>query len=141
MTKVPLPPRACRSRAAAPDQRDDFPRARYGGRHHRARVKAGLTAELHLPQYPDKTFNRSLGLASVTAEGRLFMWGGQSTGADLTRANFKQIRNELIELGLITESEFDRSVDLLAQYKLLFPSPIMWAVRGRRQSYGHVDKG
>jgi SAM-dependent methyltransferase len=84
---------------------------------------------------------RSLGLASVTAEGRLFMWEGQSTGADLTRANFKQIRNELIELGLITESEFDRDVDLLAQYELLFPSPIMWAVRGRRQSYGHVDKG
>jgi SAM-dependent methyltransferase len=75
---------------------------------------------------------RSLGLASVTAEGRLFMWEGQSTGADLTRANFKQIRNELIELGLITESEFDRDVDLLAQYELLFPSPIMWAVRGRR---------
>jgi len=75
---------------------------------------------------------RSLGFASVTAEGRLFMWEGQSTGADLTRANFKQIRNELIELGLITESEFDRDVDLLAQYELLFPSPIMWAVRGRR---------
>jgi len=84
---------------------------------------------------------RSLGLASVTAEGRLFMWEGQSTGADLTLANFKQIRNELIELGLITESEFDRDVDLLAQYELLFPSPIMWAVRGRRQSYGYVDKG
>jgi hypothetical protein len=60
------------------------------------------------------------------------MWEGQSTGADLTRANFKQIRKELIELGLITESEFDRDVDLLAQYELLFPSPIMWAVRGRR---------
>ena len=76
---------------------------------------------------------RSLGLASVTAEGRLFMWEGQSTGADLTRANFKQIRNELIELGLITESEFDRDVDLLAQYELLFPSPIMWAVKGCRR--------
>jgi hypothetical protein len=48
------------------------------------------------------------------------MWEGQSTGADLTRANFKQIRKELIELGLITESEFDRDVDLLAQYELLF---------------------
>ena len=45
---------------------------------------------------------RLLGLASVTAEGRLFMWEGQSKGADLTRANFEQIRNELIELGLIT---------------------------------------
>jgi hypothetical protein len=60
------------------------------------------------------------------------MWEGHSTGADLTRANFKQIRNELIELGLITESEFDGDVDLLAQYELLCPSPIMWAVRGRR---------
>ena len=76
---------------------------------------------------------RSLGLASVTAEGRLFMWEGQSKGADLTRANFEQIRNELIDLGLITKSEFDRDVDLLAQYELLFPSPIMWAVRGRRR--------
>ena len=59
---------------------------------------------------------RSLGLASVTAEGRLFMWEGQSKGADLTRANFEQIRNELIELGLITESapkaiEFENLTD------------------------------
>ena len=53
-------------------------------------------------------------------------------GASGRWANFEQIRNELIELGLITESEFDGDVDLLAQYELLFPSPIMWAVRGRR---------
>ena len=73
---------------------------------------------------------RLLGFASVTAEGRLFMWEGQSKGADLTRANFEQIRNELIELGLITESEFERDVDLLAQYELLFPSPTAFTPEG-----------
>ena len=58
------------------------------------------------------------------------MWEGQSKGADLTRANFEQIRNELIELGLITESEFERDVDLLAQYELLFPSPTAFTPEG-----------
>jgi SAM-dependent methyltransferase len=75
---------------------------------------------------------RSLGLSGVTAEGRVFMWEGQSTGTTLMRASFEQIRSELIELGLITASEFEHDLALLDDKSLLFPSPILWAVRARR---------
>jgi ubiquinone/menaquinone biosynthesis C-methylase UbiE len=77
---------------------------------------------------------RSLGLVDMAAEGRAFMWEGRSAGAVLTRANFEQIRSELIELGLVTVSEFERDIRLLEDNELLIPSPIMWAVRGRRSS-------
>ena len=75
---------------------------------------------------------RSLGLAGMTAEGRVFMWEGQSTGTALVRASFEQIKSELIELGLITASEFEHDLALLDDKCLLFPSPIMWAVRAQR---------
>jgi SAM-dependent methyltransferase len=58
---------------------------------------------------------RSLGLVGMVAEARLFMWEGRSTGVDLLRASFEQVRDEMVELGL------------------LIPSPIMWAAKGRRR--------
>jgi SAM-dependent methyltransferase len=75
---------------------------------------------------------RSLGLVNMTAEGRMFMWEGQSIGAGLIRVNLEQVRSEMIELGLITESEFERDIRLLDDNELVIPSPIMWAVSGRR---------
>lgn len=75
---------------------------------------------------------RSLGFSDVTAEGRVFMWEGQSRGAALMRASFEQIKSELIELGMITASEFEYDLALLDDKSLLFPSPIMWAVKARR---------
>lgn len=40
----------------------------------------------------------------------------------------------MIELGLIDESDFERDMRLLEDQELLIPSPIMWAVSGRRPS-------
>jgi SAM-dependent methyltransferase len=77
---------------------------------------------------------RSLGLVNMVAEGRTFMWEGRSAGADLFRASLEQVRSEMIELGLITESEFEHDISLLDDIELLIPSPIMWAVKGRRRA-------
>jgi len=77
---------------------------------------------------------RSLGLVNMTAEGRMFMWEGRSIGAGLFRASLEQARSEMIQLGLITESEFERDIRLLDDNELLIPSPTMWAVSGRRPS-------
>jgi SAM-dependent methyltransferase len=77
---------------------------------------------------------RSLGLVDMTAEGRMFMWEGGSIGADLIRASLEQVRDEMIELGLIDQSEFELDMRLLDDQELLIPSPIMWAVSGRRPS-------
>jgi ubiquinone/menaquinone biosynthesis C-methylase UbiE len=83
---------------------------------------------------------RSLGLVDIAAEGRVFMWEGRSIGLNLHRAGFEQVRNEMIELGLITASEFERDIRLLDDNELLIPSPIMWAVRGRRRFLAETGK-
>jgi SAM-dependent methyltransferase len=75
---------------------------------------------------------RALGLVNITAEGRMFMWEGRSVGADLIRASLELIRDEMIELGLINQSEFERDMRRLDDSELLIPSPIMWAVSARR---------
>ena len=76
----------------------------------------------------------SLGIIEIAAEARLFMWGARSIGLELLRASIEEVRDEMIELGLIDESEFERDMRLLDDQELLIPSPIMWAVSGRRPS-------
>jgi hypothetical protein len=75
---------------------------------------------------------QSLGLVNITAEGRMFMWEGRSIGADLIRASLEQVRDEMIELGLIDDAEFERDMRRLDDQEPLIPSPITWAVSGRR---------
>ena len=75
---------------------------------------------------------RAHGLRDVIAEGRVFMWPGRSTGAELTRANLEQLRNTLIESGRITAAELERDLVRLDDDDFLAPSPIMWSAWGRR---------
>jgi len=75
---------------------------------------------------------RNLGLAEIAAEGRAFMWHGQSTAAEMFRANVEQLRGAILDTGLITNEEIDRDLKRLAERDSAFPSPIMWAVRARR---------
>jgi SAM-dependent methyltransferase len=79
---------------------------------------------------------RSLGLLDVVAEGRAFMFQGQSAGIDLFRASAQQLRGEMIASSLISEAEFARDMDVLDCADFLIPSPIMWAVRARRPAAG-----
>ncbi len=75
---------------------------------------------------------RGLGLAEVAAEGRAFMWNGRSTAAEMFRANVEQLRSAILDTGLITDAEIDQDLQRLREENSVFPSPVMWAVRGRR---------
>lgn len=75
---------------------------------------------------------RTCGLVEVDAEARMFLWQGGSSGAHLLRANYEQLRSEMIHAGYITKEEFEQDLDLLEGTEFLMPSPIMWAVWGRR---------
>lgn len=75
---------------------------------------------------------RRLGLVDVRAEGRVSMWQGGSPGADLVRVNFQQLQGAIIASGLITQKEFDRDIARLNEPDFLIPSPVLWAVHGRR---------
>lgn len=71
-------------------------------------------------------------LVEVDAEARMSLWQGGSSGACLLRANYEQLRTDMINAGYITEEEFERDLARLEQADFLMPSPIMWTVWGRR---------
>jgi SAM-dependent methyltransferase len=75
---------------------------------------------------------RAHNLAEISAEGRLFMYEGATSGADLTRAAISQTRDEMIDAGAISATEIERDLLQLNRSDFMMPSPIMWAVRGRR---------
>lgn len=75
---------------------------------------------------------RALGLVDIRAHGRVTMWQGGSAGARLFRANFEQLREELLRIGLLTQAELDDDLARLDDPRTLFPSPVMWTVCGRR---------
>jgi len=75
---------------------------------------------------------RAHGLVDVDAEARMFMWRGGSAGAALLRTGLEQLRSAVLESGEIGAAEYDRDVARLADPNYLSPSPILWAVWGRR---------
>ena len=75
---------------------------------------------------------RDSGLVNIHAEGRVFMWSGASPFADHHKANFDQLRRDMIEAGLITAEEFERDRARLDDPQFFRLSPVMWAVWGRR---------
>jgi SAM-dependent methyltransferase len=75
---------------------------------------------------------RAHGLVNVAAESCSFMWDFGSPGASLLRANFEQLRSNMIDAGYITEEEFDEDLRRLDDPSFMMPSPIMWTVWGRR---------
>jgi SAM-dependent methyltransferase len=75
---------------------------------------------------------RAHNLAEISAEGRVFMYEGATSGADLTRAAISQTRDEMIDAGAISATEIERDLLQLNRPDFMMPSPIMWAVRGRR---------
>jgi SAM-dependent methyltransferase len=79
---------------------------------------------------------RAHNLAEISAEGRLFMYEGGTSGADLTRAAISQTRDEMIDAGAISAAEIERDLLQLNRSDFMMPSPIMWAVRGRRPAGG-----
>jgi SAM-dependent methyltransferase len=75
---------------------------------------------------------RALGLADVDAEGRVFLLRAGSAFADLMKANLEQLRAALTSSEGLSAEEFDRELGYLDDSDLLNPTPILWAVWGRR---------
>jgi SAM-dependent methyltransferase len=75
---------------------------------------------------------RTHGLVAVDAEARVFMWQSGSSGTSLMRANFHQLRGEMIKAGYISGAEFEQDLAQLEAADFLTLSPIMWAAWGQR---------
>jgi len=80
---------------------------------------------------------RALGLAELGADARLSAGAGGSLVARLVRANYEQLRNDMVEGGHITPVELDQVLQALDQADSLILTPTLWAAWGRRpQSAG-----
>jgi SAM-dependent methyltransferase len=75
---------------------------------------------------------RTHGLVNVAAEGRTFVWSKGSSGASLLRANYEQLRSDMIRAGYVTEREFEQDIAGLDDPNFMMPSPILWAAWGQR---------
>ena len=77
---------------------------------------------------------RMLGLEDVAAEGRTFMWSAGSAGPLLMRANYEQLRADLVGGGYVTVREFEEDLAALDDPEFLMPSPVLWAAWGRSRT-------
>jgi SAM-dependent methyltransferase len=75
---------------------------------------------------------RALGLTDVDADGRIVLWHSGSPGGMLQRANFEQMRDEIMAASGMSDSEFDAELARLDDPNVINPSSIMWSVWGRR---------
>jgi 2-polyprenyl-3-methyl-5-hydroxy-6-metoxy-1,4-benzoquinol methylase len=75
---------------------------------------------------------RDRGLVGVGAEARMFMVQSDSPGAALVRANYEQLRGEMIDAGYITERELEEDLAHLDDPDFMMPSSILWSAWGRR---------
>ena len=75
---------------------------------------------------------KGLGLQDMGNSGYVFQWRGGSEFSRLLRANFDQVREGIVESGLISSDQFDTDVARLNDPDLLLPSPILWSVWGRK---------
>lgn len=75
---------------------------------------------------------RGHGLTNVDTEGRVFSWRGRSTGAALSRLNFEQLREPILNTGLVTRAEFDADMAALDDDAFETRSPILWTAWGQK---------
>ena len=72
------------------------------------------------------------GLERISAEGRMLMSQGKSLWTQLMKANLEQLRDAILETGLVTAPEFEDDLARLNQEDFMTPTSVMWSVAGRR---------
>jgi len=84
--------------------------------------------------WPRRLYQRlkTLGLRDVGMEGQFAVREGCSLGASLDSANFRQVRDEAVRKGLITESEICAVLSDLETPDFAVFSPVMLTAWGRR---------
>jgi SAM-dependent methyltransferase len=75
---------------------------------------------------------RSHGLVNVDAEGRVLMLRHGSPGESMLRANYLQLRSEMIDEGYISCEQVEADLKRLQDPYFAMPSAVMWSAIGRR---------
>ncbi|MFD0852267.1 hypothetical protein ACFQ07_08540, partial [Actinomadura adrarensis] len=72
------------------------------------------------------------GLTEIGCEGRVFTWRGGQAGGLIWRLTLTQLRDPIIETGIMTASDLDAFCDLCDDPGLRFQSQVTMAAWGRR---------
>jgi len=75
---------------------------------------------------------RDLGLHNVASEGKASVWTATTPGTSILRANFEQLRDDMLRGGFVTEQEFERDLAQMDDSSFRMPSPIVWSAWGQR---------
>jgi SAM-dependent methyltransferase len=75
---------------------------------------------------------RSHGLVNVDAEGRVLMLRHGTPGESMLRANYLQLRSEMVDAGYIECGQFEADLQRLQDPHFAMPSAVMWSAIGRR---------
>jgi ubiquinone/menaquinone biosynthesis C-methylase UbiE len=73
-----------------------------------------------------------LGLTGVGLDGHMSVWTGASPGARLMQANFRQVKAETVDSGMITAAQYDESIAVLDDPTFAFGSPVMMTAWGQK---------
>jgi SAM-dependent methyltransferase len=76
---------------------------------------------------------RAHGMENVGAEAQLLMLQPATVGVSMLRANFEQLRDELIAGHYVGERQFEDDVARLDDPGFMMPSSILWSVWGCRR--------
>ena len=74
------------------------------------------------------------GLTDCGCRGRASMWCGGEAGGDIWRMSFAQLRDGVVDMGLMDAAEADAAVELCTDPRFRTLSPVMMAAWGRRPS-------
>ena len=82
---------------------------------------------------------RARGMTDIHAEGRVFMALEQTVYARFHRLTVEQVKDELINAGVLTDADYTAAMTVL-DTGFLAPTPLLWSVIGRRPADGHDTK-
>jgi ubiquinone/menaquinone biosynthesis C-methylase UbiE len=100
---------------------------------------AGAKDEMFVRHGTDANWGKRLlplfhehGLTEIGMEAHATLWRGGSKGAELQKANFEQLRGEIVGAGLMTEAELDEGVKIFDDPRWGRASSLMISVWGRK---------
>lgn len=93
--------------------------------------KGGFDPDWGTRQY---TALRDAGLTDVAASGYVTACGADSAGTELWRASYRQLRDQMIDTGLLTAAELDDWFTATNDPSYMVSSPMLISTRGRRPS-------
>jgi SAM-dependent methyltransferase len=73
-----------------------------------------------------------VGLTDGGYRGRASMWRGGEAGGDIWRMSFEQLRDGVLDMGLMDAAEADAAIELCTDPRFSTLSPVMMAAWGRR---------